>query len=101
MSDGTQFVTRYEGSGSHVYVNKKRVNVASKQTSPNLLDNKGDRIVFVASGEFREPEAYEYFFSGAPITAYLATQNLTTKYWIAVPVAIKTQVVVTQADLIL
>jgi hypothetical protein len=75
FSDGTQFVKDFEGS-PNVYIN----GVYKKFPPMNCP------IVFIASGELREPKAGEYFFSGGKITAWYARNDLLTKYWIAVPV---------------
>jgi hypothetical protein len=44
---------------------------------------KATSVRFVATGEFREPKAGEHYLSGAEITAYIAKNTLSTKYWIA------------------
>jgi hypothetical protein len=45
---------------------------------------------FKASGEFRPPKKGEFYLSGAIIEAYRAPNDLTTEYWIAIPVRTKT-----------
>jgi len=40
-------------------------------------------VRFVATGEFREPKKGEHYLSGAIITAYIAPNTLTQKFWIA------------------
>ena len=52
------------------------------------LATKGVR--FVATGEFREPKAGEHFLSSSIVTAYLAKQALSQKYWIAKAVQLET-----------
>ena len=42
-------------------------------------------IGYKATGEFRPPRKGEYYLSGAIIIAYLAPNDLSTPYWIAVP----------------
>jgi hypothetical protein len=42
---------------------------------------------YKATGEYREPLRGEYFLSGAIVQAYRASNDLPSKYWIAVPVA--------------
>jgi hypothetical protein len=76
FSDGTQFVRNWE----HMYINGVYHGYPPKDCP----------VVFIANGEFREPKAGEHYFSGAIITAWYAKRDLTTKYWIAVPMSIKT-----------
>lgn len=39
-----------------------------------------------ATGEFRPPKKGEFYLSGAIITAYRAPNDLSSPFWIAVPV---------------
>jgi len=80
LTDGTQFVRNWEGQ-PNVYINGVYKRFPHMGSCP---------IVFIASGEFREPKAGEYFFSGGPISAWYARQDLITKYWIAIPVVVET-----------
>lgn len=45
---------------------------------------------YKATGEFRAPKRGEYYLSGAIVAAYKAHNDLTSAYWIAVPVELKT-----------
>ena len=51
----------------------------------------GTLILYRATGEKRAPNLFEYFLSGSIITAYRANTNqMTTEYWIAERVELKT-----------
>ena len=45
-----------------------------------------DRRLYRATGEFRPPKKAEFYLSGAVVHAYRAPNDLSTAYWIAVPV---------------
>lgn len=46
----------------------------------------GIRQKFKATGEFRPPRKGEWYLSGAIVAAYQAPNDLSTPYWIAVPI---------------
>lgn len=47
------------------------------------------KYMFRATGEFRPPLKGEWYLSGAIVEAYLAPNDLSTEYWIAVPVEVE------------
>lgn len=56
-------------------------------------------IGYKATGEFRPPRKGEHYLSGNPINAWLAPNDLSEAFWIAIPGTVTTIVTKTWAKL--